>query len=485
MTAAGVPMLDSRDRRRFFVLALAVVFLALAVRVVYVNVARVDFPIRGDVNQYVLYAWNLVHRGVFSTSLPDAAVAMPDSYRGPGYPAFLALMMQLAGHSDLPLRPGPHGLMVLGFATDTWMRYTLALQVVLSVATVGLTILIARLWLSRGVALCAGLLVALWPHLITFTGALLSETLFAFAVTLALWLVCVAARKRSVALTAAAGAVLALAYLVNPVIAIFPLLAAGVLWAGCKRKLAVVLLLVFVVAPLGWGLRNAQLSGGQGALARAEQNFVVGAWPQFYAAYNSRFDNAISARILQAEREEEAAFARDPAHGLALMRERMALDPGYFATWYLLEKPWLFWDWSIRIGAGDIYFLETTHSPFVRYTALRMIERTLRLFNPVLFALALVATLLWLWRFVADRGPARADMPILPIVLFVYVTAVYVALQAEPRYSIPFRPIEILLACWALTQIAAGVRRRLGKTGTSPVVCAPAGADHGETNHRD
>ncbi len=485
MTAVGSPTQESLDRRRFVLLALAVLFLALAVRVVYVIVAQVDFPIRGDVNQYVLYAWNLVHRGVFSSSLPDAAIAMPDSYRGPGYPAFLALMMQLAGHSDLPLRPGPNGLTVLGLATDTWMRYAVGVQVLLGVATVGLTILLARLWLSRGMSLCTGLLVALWPHLITFAGALLSETLFAFTLALALWLVCVAVRKCSVALMVAAGAAFALAYLVNPVIAIFPLLAAGVAWLGTQRKLAAVLVLAFAIAPLGWGLRNAQINAGQDALARAEQNFVVGSWPQFYAAYNSRFDNTISARILQAEREEEAAFAHDPMHGLALMRERMALDPSYFATWYLLEKPWLFWDWSIRIGAGDIYFLETSHSPFARYMALRVVERTLRLLNPELFALAIAAMLLWLWRVVTDRGGTYADMPVLPIVLFVYVTAVYVVLQAEPRYSIPFRPVEILLACWALTKIAAGVRRRLGKTGTSPVVFAPAGADHGETSRRD
>jgi hypothetical protein len=49
------------------------------------------------------------------------------------------------------------------------------------------------------------------------------------------------------------------------------------------------------------------------------------------------------------------------------------------------------------------------------------------------------------------------------IVFLAYVTVVYSILQAEPRYSIPFRPLEILLAVTALHGAAALSRKRLAR----------------------
>ena len=45
---------------------------------------------------------------------------------------------------------------------------------------------------------------------------------------------------------------------------------------------------------------------------RAEQNFVEGSWPAYHTAMNSRFSNEISASIVQAIADEEAAFIADP-----------------------------------------------------------------------------------------------------------------------------------------------------------------------------
>jgi len=458
MLASAHTPSERRERVQFIAVAVFVVFLALAVRTVYVFSAKVEYPIRGDVNQYVLYAWNLTHRDVFSTSLPDADVALPDSYRGPGYPSMLALTMALAGHSDLPLRAGPNGQLVLGYGTDTWMRYALYAQVLLGAGTVLLTLLLARLWLSRGLALGVGLTVALWPHLITFTGVLLSETLFTFSVALSLLLLCVAEQRRNARLMAFAGLSFGMAYLVNPVIAIFPLIAAAVFCIRSPRRMGVVLLLTFLVAPIGWALRNTQIENSESTTKRAAENFVIGSWPQFYAAYNSRFDNEISAHILAAEQLEQSAFLNNYTQGFAEMSARMSLDPGYYLTWYLLKKPYLFWDWAIRIGAGDIYFLETANSPLDRYPILQAIGNTARLLNPVLFALALVAIMLVLGTGLRDID-ARPPLPVMPALLFVYVTAIHVLLQAEPRYSIPFRTVEILLAFCAVAQIRALARR--------------------------
>ena len=446
-----------RGRRPFGLAVALVLLLAALVRVVYVLGAQVDLPIRGDVNQYVLYAWNLTHRGVFSSALPSAA-GIPDSYRGPGYPLFLALAMWLAGHSDLPLRESPQGV-VLGYVTDTWMQYALAAQVFLGTATVLVSIVLARLWLARAAALAAGLLVALWPHLITFSGTLLSETLFCFTGVVSLYLCALAEFRRRPGIAAGAGLSFGFAYLVNPLIGLLPLLLSAVLWLRGQRRLAIALLAAFAIAPGIWAIRCATVTGASGSTERVALNFVVGSIPQYFTAYNSRFDNAISKQIVDFASTEAGLLVADPIAGAAEIAERMGQDPGFYAAWYLWHKPYLLWDWAIRIGSGDIYFLETGRSPFERLAALRLIKSAAEVLNPLLFVLALVAALRTTWCTVR-RSPVEFPMVVLTV-FFVYVTVVHVVLQAEPRYSIAYRPEQILLALGAVAGVWDWWRKRI------------------------
>jgi len=463
------------QRRRFLLAAGAIVLFGLLVRCVYVLLAQVDVPIRGDINQYVLYAWNLVHRGVFSSALPDAAQALPDSYRGPGYPSLLALTMLLAGHSDLPLRAGgPEGPAILGYASDTWMRYALALQVALGTATVALAIRLARDCAGRGAALAAGVLTAFWPHLVVFCGVLLSETLFAFTLALALCLTSAAARDSGARWRGvAAGIAFGVAYLVNPVVGVFPALAAGLMWRHGAKRPAVLLLGVFLVMPAAWALRNATLPAGSGsAHERAAQNFVQGSIPQYLTAYNSRLDNEISAEFVALADEETRTLLADPAAGLSRIAERMRDDPAFYAQWYLLEKPQLLWDWSIRIGWGDIYFLQTRQSPYERIALLAASKQALQWINPALTVVTF-AVAFW-WGFAALRRASRRPLAAGLLAVFVlYVTVVHVVLQAEPRYAVPYRPEQLALVCAAIGALAAAAQQRRAAV---PVAAAPAEA---------
>ncbi|MDE0854349.1 MAG: hypothetical protein OSA97_07995, partial [Nevskia sp.] len=49
--------------------------------------------------------------------------------------------------------------------------------------------------------------------------------------------------------------------------------------------------------------------------------------------------------------------------------------------------------------------------------------------------------------------------------LIAYETLVYSLLQAEPRYSIPFRPLEIMLAATAMTWIVSFIQKRRTASG--------------------
>ena len=448
-----------RPAPRFVYLAGAIVALAVLLRLYFVFAAQSAAPIRGDINDYVLYAWNLNDAGVFSSTLPGSGPVVADSFRGPGYPVVLAAAMRLAGNARLSLREAERGRMELVADPPTWMTIVLVFQALCGALGVLLAIVLGRYWLAPEAALVAGLIAALSPHAIVFTGTMLSETVFGMVLLLAMLLLVAAERSRRVAFSIGAGVAFGAAYLINPVIALFPFVAALLLALRGAGRIAIALIAVFAVAPIAWSVRNATLADpSHGSLSRVEQNFVQGSWPQFLIALTTRFNNEISAEIVAAEAEEERQFIADPDAGFATMRERMALDPAYYARWYLFDKPYLLWGWTLGVGWDDIHFLVTPNSPFRRIPVLKAMKTTFAWANPVIFVLALAAALTAMLRGWRRNAPVAFAMT-LAAWLVAYVTAVHTVLQAEPRYSIPYRPFELLLAvttcAWLVQQVRA------------------------------
>jgi hypothetical protein len=435
---------DRDGRTRMLAIAAFVTLLALLLRTVFFLAARVDHPIRGDVIQYVVYAWNLVHHATLSSSEPGSAVVVADSFRGPGYPVFLALCMVVA--RDQP----------------SWQGLAVALQIGVGTAAIPLTMALARQWQPLGWSLAAGALMAVWPHEIVFSSTLLSETLFCVGLLVMILVCCAADRRDSIAAGSAAGVSAACCYLINPVIALFPLIVAGLLWWRGKRRSASALAAVFLLVFGAWSIRNATLPSSSSMWERAADNLVEGSWPQYHAAYNSRFANEISRAIMQNIAAEEHLMATDPRAGAAAVFERFAMDPGYYVGWYLLKKPYALWSWDVRIGWGDVYFLETHESPFDRYPALRILHGACRILNPVLFAFALIAALFYVGRVAASR---QAPTPAASVValLFLYLTLVHTVFQADPRYAVAYRPFEMALATAGGACLAAWASRALAR----------------------
>jgi hypothetical protein len=146
---------------------------------------------------------------------------------------------------------------------------------------------------------------------------------------------------------------------------------------------------------------------------------------------------------------ETAILQSSPSAGLLLIGQRMARQPGHYVWWYL-SKPALLWDWDIRIGQGDIYVYPTRHSPFKTEPAFRAVAALCRALNPWLFVLAIAGAVLALLPK-AQTSPGRAAAAL----MLLFVTLVYSILQAEPRYSVPFRGLEIMLANYAAYRASA------------------------------
>lgn len=377
------------NHRQFVFASASVALLALLVRESFVLTAICPFPTQGDAGEYLRYAAHLAD-GYFGRG------DVPDAYRAPGYPVLLWL-------------------------TRAWI---IQAQVVLGVATVGGVMSLARLWMPRGFALAAGICMALQPHNIVASGTLLSEVLYGTLVVGALLATAYAYQRRSTHLAVIAGALFGAAYLTNPVIALLPFLLAPLFFRAGLARSGTALGLVALLAMGSWGVRNA-LSDAQGD-ARARMNFVQGSWPEYHRAW--KWQNFQGHDTYAAINAEVASGSLRPS------LDRMAAKPAYYAAWYA-SKVFLLWDWSVRIGQGGVYTVQFDHSPLERGWLGRTAEWQ-RALNPLLFALAVCGLILGI------RGGPQAMVALAVL----YVTSVHVLLQAEPRYAIPYRSLEIVLA---------------------------------------
>ena len=433
-----------RSRKRFALGLTVVGFLALLVREHFVLASVPDNPIRGDIAQYVNYALNLIYNGTFSNIDPSTKALVPDAYRGPGFPAFLAFCMMLAGEGG------------------GWYSLALQFNVLLGVGTCILLALLIRPWVGVGWAICAASLLALWPHHVAATGVLLLEVVFGFFLLLSALLAATHMRNGRWSYAVASGLALGFSWLINPLaISLLPVFA-FILWMGVGRK-GVLWLLVGAFILIGpWSLRNSALPTDQAGAGRAALNIAQGSWPNYHAAHLAVMRGgsiAVPETAAMEEMGREASLLSSaPIVGLRAMRARMARNPMHYARWYFLEKPWLLWDWDIRIGAGDVYFHRYLLSPpMERYPLLRAVKSVYKASNFALFGLALTFAV-GVGVFVIRRKSASLD-PALVLVagMFFCLTVVHVIFQAEPRYANAYRWVQIALACGALALVARWV----------------------------
>jgi 4-amino-4-deoxy-L-arabinose transferase-like glycosyltransferase len=440
-------------RRRCFQWPLLLFLLwavAFGIRYYYVTHAQVLQPVnqlnvRGDAVDYYDYALNLSQYATFSKAPPGQVPPSGDSFRDPGYPIFLAAWMKVFSQ--------------WGY----WYAAVLLSQALLSSLTVVLMVAVARRWMPGVWLVLAGLLMSIWPHSVAMCSYLLTETLFGFLIALGLFLLRRALDKRSAAWAAISGIGFSLAALTNTILIPFaPMLAAYLLVQKNVSRTACACLAIAALAVIGpWMLRNSLLSKGSAqssSSGRALVNLVQGSWPSLHAAYQAAMrHDPDGIAILAAIDREIAAFQYSPSAGLALMGHRMAGHLGGYVWWYL-SKPALLWDWDIRIGQGDIYVYPTRNSPYKTEPAFRAVAALCRAINPWLFVLAMAGAVLALLRK-TRTSPSQSAAAL----LLLFVTLVYSVLQAEPRYSVPFRGLEILLATYSVFRAREGVAR-LGRS---------------------
>jgi 4-amino-4-deoxy-L-arabinose transferase-like glycosyltransferase len=200
-----------------------------------------------DALEYQQLAENLVHSGVFSRA--PKAPFHAETIRTPGYPLFLAFIYHLFGVH-------PHLAIVI--------------QIVLSLATIYCVYRITALLFHERAGVLAAALMALDPVSIFYSQQLMTETLFAFCLTVSAFFFVKALKvERGYADYAWGSFFLATATYTRPVSyylgMIIPLfLFSYWLFAGDRKKAVKTFLLVLIIQAIcvgGWQVRNDMQTG--------------------------------------------------------------------------------------------------------------------------------------------------------------------------------------------------------------------------------
>ena len=421
-----------------------IVSAALGVRIAYTTGTNIHKPIMADAKYYYIYAHNLLHKGVFSKEYSESPT--PDSYWTPGYPAFLAASKLLFGNH--------------------FYKGTQFAQAVIGALTAGMAFRIGVYFLPLWAAALAGFLAAFSPHMIAMNAYILTETLFAFCLALGLLFLFAGIKTEKKRYFSFSGAVSGIAYLVNPVIFFFPFIASALLLSGKvqgassffekRKKIILCYISLFLLPWLLWSARGYfnVPANSLSSSNRALDNFIIGSHHDFYEYWRANPRDPQNPATLDQKRVDGSWLAFLP-----IIWDRVEREPAHYLKWYLIDKPVLLWSWNLLVGQGDVYVYPVTTSWFKS----SMIGSSIHFLMGVLHWPAFVFAISGLFFLAAcKQGKPGLDVMMLYAVSL-YVSAVYVVFQSEPRYSIPLRPEMYLCASFALWKAGRIVRDAVKK----------------------
>lgn len=225
----------------------AVAVVALAVRVAYVVVQTKAqlfdaVFVAGDSVFYLRLA-----RAIASGSGMSLESGQPTAYVGPGYPLFLVPFVSVGADP---------------IAVGIVQAFVGAIGVTAGALTAWLLARRYRPEWSTAATLIAGILGAFYPHLVFWTGYLLTETLFVTLIAVGLLFLVLAWQRGQAVAGAAAGAAFGLAAITRPP-ALAMLLGLAIWWLASAARRGTpwlptaVFLIAAAVPVVAWGTRNA------------------------------------------------------------------------------------------------------------------------------------------------------------------------------------------------------------------------------------
>jgi len=424
----------------------AIVALALVLRLAFLAASSRSDSRCEDCKFYDEVGWNVASgRGfvggfaseTFAGPSPLGADA-PEAGMGPVYPLFVAAIFRTAGHSPSAVYLAQA---FVGAAT------------VLLVFNIGLSF-------GRRPAIAAALITAAAPALIEYTALLLTETLFAFVLSLTVWLMIRAAHTARVASGAAAGLSLGVCALLRSeclvLIPLFPI----VLWrcAPVRRLQIAVTMTALACATVGiWTVRNQRVFHEPIIVSAASGEIL---WIATQGWREWRFDDPELHRLVGGQ----DYVGQNRILGRVAI-ENIRQDPMRYLRYCLRRIP-EFW---ISSHTSYVDGLNERFSAYARRGAYGRV-----MVKSVLLALDVAVLALAAAGIVNQRRIPDAWFILTPIVA---IAVVHVFLYASPRYQVPILPLLFVFAGVTIAGSVTSSRQSPSSRSRSPRDTAACAGD--------
>jgi hypothetical protein len=437
--------------------ALVLLVFGLGLRLGYQDASLVSNPVRADAAKYFAAAFNLRHQNAYSLETPGAQAPKTRTDLSPGYPIFLSLFL------------APGSTMEVAYIQ---IRRT---QALLGAITVLFTFLLARQSLALPWAGMAGGFTALSPHLIAIDDYLLTESLFTFLLMSGTLTLAISWRRESRPLALVSGILLALSARVRAIGFLLPIVLASAMFlprplrSGApyrSRMLAAALVVVGTLVVFGMHtVFVGRYVTNTDTVQEEPERFVRLSRPLSY------LENAFRPPRFVVEGRSHVFADHGDTEWKTPTPEGFWDRPGAYLKWNLGGKLLTLWSFDNAYN-GDVYIYPMKRKGFEENRLLKIVHSSMRLLHWPLFALALLAPVLWIhqWR----SGGLRVEQMALaiPILTFVYLLGALLLVSWLPRYTIPVRPLSYVLAAASLSQLTTlALQRRsqgFAETSSSP-----------------
>ena len=435
-----------------FVLRLAVPLIALA------TTKDKTIFYTSDTMGYLEPAMNIIATGHYSRD------NLPEIFRPPGYPIFLIPSL-LLGNPEI---------------------ITIAFQIIVSCLTVFLVYKIAlRLFERTDVAVLSAALYALEPLSIVYTSLMMTETLFASVVMLAIYFLVDYLKEAKLKSFCMAGLVLSAAVYIRPVAYFVPLIAViATLATSAVRKelnkkllIHICVFLFIAMAPIfAWQARNRIEAGYSGFCAATDE--------AIFQHGQSLLAKIQGISVTEQMKRSGWSYWNSPSAYYSQHPEHISLDPATILRHrrneglrLILDNPWQFLQSHARgtflmaglTGLGTWLVLFKVDNPDSAFriklrdpSSLRFISDFFSSDGTVFWGnlfLGLVLLIYWLlavyaFTFRKVRGKAGVILMVLIGVYFLVAPGDW----AESRYRHPVMPIVCIMAGYGLHTIIARIR---------------------------
>jgi len=400
----------------------------------YIKNTSIIKPVMKDAYAYALIAHNLADNHVFSSAKDPKGKSSPEA-RPPGYSFFLAAIVLITD------------------SFNSFYHTALWIQSIIGALTVLLAYALARFILPKPWSLMVAFLVMVSPHMIVTCAYLLSECLFTFLLLLSTVLLMIAVKSNKLTCYALSGITLGLSIFTRPVLGVFPLLCALIIYffkGKENRRRVFASLVLFLVTSyffqFSWSLWQKASFGSDIVMSnQLKTAFICGTYPDI------TFDKLAGMPYREDLNYETLSNGSYGSIAFYILNQ-FKNEPMTYLTWWFFKKPVMFWSWKIFFSDG-INFYPVNYSWFDINPFMKSLRQIMLMLHPMIVLLAGFSIFLYGKRFLNSDKVIEKFCYITCFVLLAHFTLMFTILAPFPRYALPMGPELYLMSIFAVYQI--------------------------------